>query len=241
MKVAEEANLSHLAIIMDGNGRWAKQNEKHIKDGHKSGAEKLSEVCNWAIEFGIEQLTVYAFSTENWGRDKKEVNDILDLLEKYLSTERKTFQKNKIKLKVIGSLDKLKKSTISKINEIEKETKNNSSLLLNIAFSYSGQQEIVDATKKISQDILNEKISIDDIDIDLLTKYSYNSYDSYPDLVLRTGAKDRQRVSNFLLWHIAYSELSFINTLWPDFSKSELLNEITKFKNIERNYGKRKS
>lgn len=227
--------LNHLAVIMDGNRRWAKRNNLNIKDGHKAGAEKLSEFVKWCIDFNIKYLTVYAFSTENWKRDKNEVNDIMTLLKNYLSIKKDKFKKDGVKIKVIGVDDGVEKSIINQINEIEKYTENNDKLQLNIAFNYGGRREIIDATKKIIGQIKNNDISIEDVNEELFKKNLYYGDIPDPDLVIRTG--NEYRLSNFLLWEIAYSELCITDVCWPDFSK-ELLNDIiNNFNKRERRYG----
>ena len=225
----EKANkLNHLAVIMDGNRRWAKHNNLNIKDGHRAGAEKLSEFVKWCIDFNIKYLTVYAFSTENWKRDENEVNDIMALL-------KDKFKKDGVKIKVIGVDDGVEKSIINQINEIEKYTENNNKLQLNIAFNYGGRREIIDTTKKIIGQIKNNDISIEDVDEELFKKNLYYGDIPDPDLVIRTG--NEYRLSNFLLWEIAYSELCITDVYWPDFSK-ELLNDIiNNFNKRERRYG----
>ena len=230
-----ENKLDHLAIIMDGNRRWAKLNNKTTKEGHKAGAEKLVEVVKWCIELDIKYLTVYAFSTENWKRDETEINDIMFLLKEFLSSKVEDFKKENIKLKVIGSEEKVDKDIINKVREIEKSTLNNTKLQLNIAFNYGGRQEIVDIAKNIAKDILSSKIKVENITEDVLKKYLYYGDIPDPDILIRTGSD--ARISNFLLWEVAYSELYFTDEFWPDFTKNTLVNIINNFKKKERRYG----
>ncbi len=228
-------DLEHLAIIMDGNRRWAKSLGKSVKDGHKAGADKLSEVIDWCIEFNIKYLTVYAFSVENWKRDEKEINDIMSLLRKYLFSKEDDFKSKNIKIKTIGSKDNIDSDIVKQISKIEERTKNNTSIQVNIAFNYSGRQEIVNITKNISKLISNGDIKVNDIDEKLISNNLYYGGIPDPDLVIRTGGE--LRVSNFLLWEIAYSEFYFTDVFWPDFSKELLSDIINNFKKRERRYG----
>lgn len=233
--VENNTNLKHLAIIMDGNRRWAKENGASVKDGHKAGAEKLSEFVKWCIEFNIKYLTVYAFSTENWKRDKEEVDDIMSLLNRYLSMKKDEFYDSGIKVKMIGVEDNINIDTLKKIKDIEEYTKNNNKIQLNIAFNYGGRREILDATKKIVSEVKSGKISIEDIDEELFKEYLYYGNIPDPDLMIRPGGD--YRISNYLLWEMAYSEFYFTRTYWPDFSKKLLEDIINNFNTRERRYG----
>lgn len=233
--IEKTRDLEHLAIIMDGNRRWAKSVGKTIKDGHKAGANKLTEVIEWCIDFGIKYLTVYAFSIENWKRDSCEVNDIMSLLRQYLSSKSDDFDKKNVKIKTIGSKNNIDADILSKIIDIEEKTKNNDAIQVNIAFNYSGREEILDATRNIAKLIKSEDIKLDDIDERLFCNSLYYGCIPEPDLVIRTGGD--LRVSNFLLWEIAYSEFYFADVFWPDFSKELLDDIINNFKKRERRYG----
>lgn len=233
--VENNTNLKHLAIIMDGNRRWAKENGVSVKDGHKAGAEKLSEFVKWCIEFNIKYLTVYAFSTENWKRDKEEVDDIMSLLNRYLSMKKDEFYDSGIKVKMIGVEDNINIDTLKKIKDIEEYTKNNNKIQLNIAFNYGGRREILDATKKIVSEVKSGKISIEDIDEELFKENLYYGNIPDPDLMIRPGGD--YRISNYLLWEMAYSEFYFTKTYWPDFSKKLLEDIINNFNTRERRYG----
>lgn len=233
-------NLKSIAIIMDGNGRWAQRRGFEIRYGHKKGADNLLRIVEHCTKIGIESLTVFAFSTENWKRPTREVNSLMRLLTYYLSKNENSFEKNNIKLKVIGNLfdDKLDKNIVNKILEIEKNTKNNT-FNLNIAFNYGGRQEIVQASKKIANDVKNGIINIEDINEDSFKNYLYNPLIIYPDLLIRTGGDTR--ISNFLLWEMSYSELYFTDTLWPDFDEEQLDIAINNFNQRVRTYGERKA
>lgn len=233
--VENNTNLKHLAIIMDGNRRWAKENGVSVKDGHKAGAEKLSEFIKWCIEFNIKYLTVYAFSTENWKRDKEEVDDIMSLLNRYLSMKKDEFYDSGVKVKMIGAEDNINIDTLKKIKDIEEYTKNNNKIQLNIAFNYGGRREIVDATKKIVSEVKSGEINIEDIDEELFKENLYYGNIPDPDLMIRPGGD--YRISNYLLWEMAYSEFYFTKTYWPDFSKELLEEIINNFNTRERRYG----
>lgn len=228
-----------IGIIMDGNGRWAQKRGFEIRYGHKKGVDSLIKILNYSQKIGIKSLTVYAFSTENWKRPEREVNAIIRLLQFYLKNNEKEFYKNNIKLSVMGDLSKLDKKTVDKIREIEEKTKNNEDFYFNVAFSYGGRREIVDASKKIAKDFKDGKIDINTLDEDIFKMYLYNPDIIYPDLIIRTGGDIR--LSNFLLWELSYSELYFTDTLWPDFDEKALDLAIDNYKHRKRTYGERKA
>ena len=228
---------SHIAIIMDGNARWAHAKKLPTKIGHKTGAENLRKIAENCIDLGVKYLTVYAFSSENWNRPKDEVEYLMQLLDDYLDREAKPLMEKNIRIIISGNLEKVRQSTKQKIIEIENLTKNNSALTLNVAFSYGSRQEIIDATKKLALAVSESKISVDDITEELFSKNLYRSEMPDPDLLIRTAGD--LRVSNFLLWQIAYTEFYFTKVYWPDFSKKELMLAIESFNKRERRYGKR--
>ena len=223
----------HVAIIMDGNARWAKQENLPIKIGHKAGSENVRKISENCIDLGVKFLTIYAFSSENWDRPQEEVNYLMNLLEEYLEKETKPLIEQGVKILISGNLQKLADSTKKKIIEIEEITKDNKALTLNVAFSYGSRQELVDAVKKITE----QKIPAKEINEELISKNLYHPEIPDPDLLIRTAGD--LRVSNFLLWQIAYSELYFTETYWPDFDKKNLLTAIQSFNKRERKYGKR--
>lgn len=227
----------HVAIIMDGNARWAKAKNLPLKMGHKSGSENLRKVAENCIELGVKFLTVYAFSSENWNRPEDEVKYLMNLLEEYLEKETKSLMEKNIKIVISGNLEKVANSTQEKIREVENLTKNNESLTLNVAFSYGSRQEIIDATKKIILDVSEGKISVDSIDEKTFSQNLYHPEIPDPELLIRTAGD--LRVSNFLLWQIAYTEFYFSETFWPDFGKKDLFEAIKNFNKRERRYGKR--
>lgn len=227
--------LKHLAIIMDGNRRWAKGRGLSIKGGHKAGAEMLTNTINWCIDFGIRYLTVYAFSTENWKRDPVEINDIMSLLREYLSSKEKDFNKKGVKIKAIGIENNVEKDIIEKVKKIEESTKNNNVLQVNIAFNYGGRVEVLDVVKKIAKRVQDGTLKIENIDDKIFKENLYYGDIPDPDLVVRTGGEFR--ISNFLLWEVAYSEFYFTDVFWPDFSKELLSDIINNFNKRERRYG----
>lgn len=228
---------NHIAIIMDGNARFAKSKGLPLKIGHKLGSENIRKIAENSIEIGVKYLTLYAFSSENWDRPKDEVEYLMKLLEEYLEKETAPLMKKDIKIIISGNLERLSQSIKSKIKSIEELTNNNKSLILNIAFSYGARKEIIDATKNIALAVKKGEINIDEINEDVFTKNLYHFEIPNPDLLIRTGGD--LRVSNFLLWQIAYSELYFTKVFWPAFNKKHLLKAIIEFNKRERRYGKR--
>lgn len=229
-------SLQHIAFIMDGNRRWAKKHALPIALGHKKGAETLTNIAKAVKECGIKFMTVYAFSTENWKRDKEEVDALMNLLRQYLESSFKELQENNVAIKFIGERNMLDADIISKMTGIENSTQENTAMTLCVALSYGSRQEITAATRKIAQDAVDGKINPADITMDMLTSSLYTADIPDPDLLIRTSGE--MRLSNYLLWQLAYTELYFSNTLWPDFSKKELEEIIANYKTRERRYGK---
>ena len=224
----------HVAIIMDGNGRWAKKKDLPRIAGHREGVKRAREAVEFAYEHGIKFLTLFAFSTENWHRPREEVNGIMNLLKEYLQKELPDLKKNGVRLKVIGNFTLVPDEIKSSINYAEEELKEGKNLTLVVSFSYGGRQEINDAVKQIIRDCMEGKIdNKEDID---LRKYLYSPEVPDPDLLIRTGGE--KRISNFLLYQIAYTELYFTNTLWPDFDKKEFLTAIEDYSRRERRFGR---
>jgi len=228
---------THIAIIMDGNARWAKAKNLPLALGHKSGSENVRKIAESCIEIGVKNLTIYAFSSENWDRPQDEVSYLMKLLDEYLEKETKPLIEKDVKIVISGNLEKLPASTKEKIAAIQNQTKNHQTLTLNVAFSYGSRQEIVDATKKIALDVSQGKISVDEINTEIFSQNLYNPKIPDPDLLIRTAGD--LRLSNFLLWQLAYAEFYFTKTYWPDFNKSELMQAISEFNKRERRYGKR--
>jgi len=228
--------LQHIAIIMDGNGRWAKARGLPRSMGHKQGAETLQKIAQAAADMGIKYLTVYAFSTENWNRPKEEVDYLMGLLRQYLKSELKEIQDKGARICFIGERYMLADDIIKQIEKIESETADNDKFTLCVALSYGSRQEIVAATKKIAGLVQSGQLDIADINEKLINDNLYTRCIPDPDLVIRTSGEER--ISNYLLWQIAYSELFFTKTLWPDFSATELKEIIEQYQSRERRYGK---
>ncbi|MGJ1284886.1 isoprenyl transferase [Sphingobacterium spiritivorum] len=226
----------HVAIIMDGNGRWAKGLGKLRIFGHQNGVSAVREAMEGAVELGIPYLTLYAFSTENWNRPKLEVLALMELLVTTLSKEIKTFQENGIRLNTIGDIDKLPKNCRAKLIESMELTAQNTTCVLTLALSYSSQKEIVDATKEICKQVMQGNLDIDAIDEKVFANHLYTRNMPDPDLLIRTSGE--QRISNYLLWQIAYSELSFLPKMWPEFTREDLYECVYNYQQRERRFGK---
>mgnify|MGYP001421291332 FL=1 len=218
----------HVAIIMDGNGRWGKKKKKSRNFGHKEGTKTVEKIIKSAIDNKINYLTLYSFSTENWKRPKKEVNFLLKLLENYIDNKLNEFIKNKIKIKIIGDLSKISKKLIKKLKNVEKLTSLNSKIQINVALNYGSRQEIIKSMKEVKK----KSISFNQKNI---SKYLYTGNIPDPDILIRTGNK--HRLSNFLLWQLMYTEIFFEKKLWPEFNKNDFNQIIKKYKKIERTYG----
>ncbi len=226
----------HLAIIMDGNGRWAKQKGMLRAFGHENGTKAVRETVETCAKLGIENLTLYAFSTENWNRPKLEVDTLMKLLISSLKGELKTLQNNDIRLNSIGNLDTLPASVKKELSEVIEKTKNNTRMTLTLALSYGSREEIVNAVRKISDKVKNNIISITDIDESIINQHLYTQNLPEVDLVIRTSGE--HRISNFLLWQIAYAEFYFTDVLWPDFREKDLYEAIISYQKRERRFGK---
>ena len=226
----------HVAIIMDGNGRWAKEKGLHRFIGHQNGVESVREVTEAATELGIEFLTLYAFSTENWGRPSDEVNALMEILVDAIENETPTLMKNDIRLKAIGALDKLPKNVLEKLNSCIEKTKLNTKTNLILALSYSSRWEIVNAAVEIAKAVKSGKINPEEITEDLYAYQLTTKEFPDPELMIRTSGEIR--ISNFLLYQLAYTELYFTPVLWPDFRKDEFYKAIIEFQKRERRFGK---
>lgn len=229
-------SLEHIAIIMDGNGRWAKAKGLPRTAGHKKGAEVVIEISKAAKEMGIKYMTLYAFSTENWKRSKEEVDTLMDLLRQYLSRDFKELNDNNIRICFIGERDMLASDIVAKMEELENLTKNNSAATLQIALSYGSRAEIVHAVREIATKFKNGDMSLKDIDEKTISAMLYTKNIPDPDILIRTSGE--QRLSNYLLWQLAYTELFFTPTAWPDFTAKELKEIINTYQTRERRYGK---
>ena len=227
--------LKHLAIIMDGNGRWAKKNMLPRTAGHYKGVEVLRNITIYANKLGIKCLTVYAFSTENWKRSKEEVSYIMSLPKIFFESYIKELMENNVRVMIIGQKDLIPNETMSVINDAIETTKNNTGLILNFAFNYGGRDEIVNAAKNYALDYANGKV--DELDEQTFSNYLFTKDLPEVDLIIRTASE--QRLSNFLLWQAAYAEFVFVDELWPEFSNEVLDRCIQEYNNRKRNFGGR--
>lgn len=226
----------HIAVIMDGNGRWAKMRGKPRIYGHEHGVKSVREISEAAAELGVKYLTLYAFSTENWKRPKLEVDALMGLLLKSIKSETKTLLKNDIQLQTIGNTKLLGQKCYNELNEAKEKTANNKRMTLILALSYSARWELVQTMQKIARQIKNNEIDIDAINDELIAKHLYTAPYPDPELLIRTSGESR--ISNFLLWQIAYTELYFTPVLWPDFRKKHLYEAILDYQIRERRFGK---
>ncbi|MEE2953768.1 MAG: isoprenyl transferase [Bacteroidota bacterium] len=222
----------HIAIIMDGNGRWAEKKGKLRVFGHRNGIKSVKEIVEGSAELGIKYLTLFAFSTENWKRPKREINALMKLLVNSIKNEKQILMKNDISVKVIGEIDTLPRACIMELRSLIKETENNKKMTLILALSYSSRWEILHAVKNI----IHQNIKTDDINEELFSQYLATKNVPDPELIIRTSGEFR--VSNFLLWQIAYAELYFTETLWPDFRKSDLKKAVLEYQKRDRRFGK---
>ena len=233
--IDKELMPKHIAIIMDGNRRWAKERGLDTRLGHKQGAETLEKIAKYANQIGLEYLTVYAFSTENWKRTKEEVGALMILLENYLDRFLNRDSLRNIRVRALGDIDSLSDNLKKKIYNIVEKSKSNTGLTLNIAFNYGGRAEIVEAVKNISTRVQSGEIKIEDINENLISDNLYTKGEPEPDLLIRPGGE--LRISNFLLWQLAYTEFLFIDKYWPDFSEEDLLEAIQIFEQRNRKFG----
>jgi undecaprenyl diphosphate synthase len=240
MSVKEHIDLNrlpqHVAVIMDGNGRWARKQGKERIFGHEQGVRAVRETTEAAAELGIRFLTLYAFSTENWNRPKEEVSALMHLLVQTINEETKTLMKNNIRLQAIGDLKSLDAKCYNELKEALQITSGNERMTLSLALSYSSRWEIVEAARHIAEKVRDRKIDLEDIDNVLFAKHLTTSAYPDPELLIRTSGE--YRLSNFLLWQIAYSELYFTPKLWPDFTKEDLYDAIIDYQRRERRFGK---
>jgi len=226
----------HIAIIMDGNGRWAKNQGKFRVFGHESGVLSVKDIVEGCVEIGVKYLTVYAFSTENWNRPIEEVNALMELLISTINQEAETLNRNNIRLNAIGDLNSLPQKCIDDLADAMNKTKDNTKCTLTLALSYSAKWEIVEAARKIAEQVKDGQISIDQIDEKLFASKLTTANIPDPELMIRTSGE--HRISNYLLWQMAYTELYFTETLWPDFRREHLYEAIVNYQKRERRFGK---
>jgi len=226
---------THVAIIMDGNGRWARRRGMPNIVGHRAGVETIRRVIEMCLDMDIKVLTLYAFSTENWSRPKKEVEGLMRLLDRYLDKERRKLQEHNIRFNVIGNLEKFPAAIREKLNDTIALTGKNNKLVLNLALSYGGREEIVHAAKKISQDVKEGRLKLEDLDEQSFSRYLYTKDIPDPDLLIRTSGE--MRISNFLLWQLSYAEIYMSKKLWPDFKKEDFKKAIDTYATRDRRFG----
>lgn len=225
----------HVAIILDGNGRWAKSKGMPRNYGHAQGSKNVERICEEAWRMGIKYLTVYAFSTENWNRPKSEVDALMKLLRNYMKTCLKTAEKNDMKIRVIGDIKALDEDIKNRIRELEEASKDNNGLNFTIAINYGSRDEMIRAVKSLAQDCVDQKVSVEEISESLYESYLDTHGIPDPDLLIRTSGE--QRLSNYLLWQLAYTEFYFTDILWPDFTKEELVKAVEQYNSRDRRYG----
>ena len=232
----DEKNIpQHVAIIMDGNGRWAKKRNMPRTMGHKAGVETIRRIVKEADRLGIKFITLYAFSTENWKRPKDEVSALMNLIVEYLKRELDEMHRNNVKIKSMGDLTKLPDKCRKALEDAFEKTKDNTGVVLNIALNYGGRDDIIRGVKSLVKDVQEGKLSIDDINEGMFNDYLYTKNIPDPDLIIRPSGE--QRISNFLLWQCAYSEFWYSNVNWPDFSEKDLQKAIYDYQNRDRRYG----
>ena len=225
----------HIAIIMDGNGRWARKRSLNRIRGHKEGTESVRNIVRACREIGVEVLTLYAFSTENWQRPRQEVTALMSILKSFLKSELAEMMENNILLNAIGDIERLPGNVLKVLREVMEETRQNQAMILNLALSYGGRNEIVRASKKIATQIKAGRLQPEEITEELFSDYLYTHGMPEPDLLIRTSGE--MRISNFLLWQIAYAEIFVTQTLWPDFRREELIRILHDYQKRERRFG----
>jgi undecaprenyl diphosphate synthase len=226
----------HVAIIMDGNGRWAKSKGMNRVFGHRNALTAVRQSIEAAAEIGTEAITLYAFSTENWNRPSTEVKALMTLLVNSLNSELKTFQENQVKVNAIGNIKSLPKKAQQTLASVIEQTKNNNRIVLTLALSYGAREEIVNAIKNISKKVVNKELDLEKIDENTINNHLYTFNLPNVDLMIRTSGE--QRISNFLLWQMAYAELYFTDVLWPDFRQEHFYDAVIDYQNRERRFGK---
>ena len=225
----------HIAVIMDGNGRWAEQKDLTRSNGHQKGVKTLKEIVRVAHDLGVEYFTAYAFSTENWKRPQREVDFLMDLVQKTFYQELDSFKEENIKVEVIGYKDRLPDKVLDSVNKLTSVTKDNTGMQLNIALDYGGRSEIVESTKKLIKEVRHNDLKLDELTEDKFSEYLYTAGQPDVDLLIRPGGE--KRISNFLLWQLAYSELYFTDTYWPDFDETEFKFAIKEYQQRNRRFG----
>ena len=235
MEFIKEELPKHIAIIMDGNRRWAKEHKLPANQGHREGAKTLEKIVRHANKIGIKHITVYAFSTENWKRTEEEVSALILLMQNYLDDYSKRADSENIKVQFLGNIEQLSERMKKSINKCIERTKNNTGIVFNIALNYGGRLEIVKAVKKIAEEVKQRELTVEDINEDVISSRLYTAGQPDPDLVIRTSGE--LRLSNFLPWQVVYSEFLFLDKKWPDFDEKDLENSIIEYQKRKRNFG----
>ncbi|WP_429162404.1 isoprenyl transferase [Desulfitispora alkaliphila] len=238
LKTAQDLNPNiprHIAIIMDGNGRWAKKRGLPRTAGHRAGVKSLKSIVKLCSKLKVEVLTVYAFSTENWKRPQEEVEVLMNLLTEYISSELEALSENNVRVRTIGEIERLPLEAQKSIIKAKAKTTENTGMIFNIALNYGGRNEILKAVQEIAQDAIDQKLKVEEIEKEVLENYLYTKGLPDPDLLIRPSGE--QRISNYLLWQLAYTEFWFTDTLWPDFDESELIKAIEAYQKRERRFG----
>ncbi len=236
VKLSLPQGLKHIAVIMDGNGRWAGQRGKERVFGHRQGAESVKKIVKTCSEMGLGYLSLFAFSTENWSRPKDEVNALMNYFEDFLKKERKNILERNMRFKITGQFDRLPEKIKKLASALMLETDQNTGMMLNLAVSYGGRQEIVDAVKRVAGDVKKGVLDENDITLDSFGEYLWTKGMPDPDLLIRTSGE--MRISNFMIWQMAYTEIYVTQLLWPDFDASELEKALDSFSKRERRFGK---
>lgn len=226
---------AHIGVIMDGNGRWAKQRGKARTEGHRVGIQTLKRMVSWCGEAGVDYLTVFSFSAENWNRPRSEIEFIFNLLHRFVDGDLQDLVRNNVRVRILGERAGLDNSILNTISRVETATQANDGLKLNVAFNYGGKQELLHAVKSLAHDVAAGRLKPDEINDAAIEQNLYTANMPAPDLILRTGGE--QRISNFLIWQAAYAELVFLDTYWPDFSKSDFLAALELYSKRERRFG----
>jgi undecaprenyl diphosphate synthase len=235
MTSSDHHQVSHIAIIMDGNGRWAKERGLPRAEGHRAGAESIREVTEACIELGVKYLTLYAFSSENWNRPQNEVDGLMKLLDRFLDEKASELDKQNIRLQAIGDLDRLPAATRKRLDRIQEQTKNHQTMTLVLALSYGAREEITAAVRSIAKAVVAGEISLEEIDPELFSNHLYTKDIPDPDLLIRTSGE--MRISNFLLWQISYSEIVIVKKMWPDFRQGDLFAAVEEYNKRHRRFG----
>ena len=235
MTSSDHHQVSHIAIIMDGNGRWAKERGLPRAEGHRAGAESIREVTEACIELGVKYLTLYAFSSENWNRPQNEVDGLMKLLDRFLDEKASELDKQNIRLQAIGYLDRIPAATRKRLDRIQEQTKNHQTMTLVLALSYGAREEITAAVRSIAKAVVAGEISLEEIDPELFSNHLYTKDIPDPDLLIRTSGE--MRISNFLLWQISYSEIVIVKKMWPDFRQGDLFAAVEEYNKRHRRFG----